>query len=75
VAFGLTSALVQNAKHSKPANVLRFTPELRHCSEQLACLKGANHGHSALITFFAIRQSAMANSADVGAPTRANSSH
>jgi transposase len=31
----------QNAKHSNRANAFRFTPELRHCSEQLACLKGA----------------------------------
>ena len=32
----------QNAKHSNRANAFRFTPELGHCSEQLACLKGAD---------------------------------
>jgi hypothetical protein len=38
------SAKGQNAKHSNRANAFRITPELRHCSEQLACLKGAKTG-------------------------------
>jgi hypothetical protein len=38
-------AMGQNAKHSNRANAFRFTPELRHCSEQLACLKGATSRH------------------------------
>jgi hypothetical protein len=32
----------QNAKYSERADDFRFAPNIRHCSIQSACLKGAN---------------------------------